>query len=162
MVNRQDILLAEDDRDEVYLVQWAIKHAGLPHEVIHAPDGEATIDYLRGKPPFDDRGKHPLPKLLILDLKMPKINGFNVLAWLATRPDLEWLPAVVLTSSAFEADVQLATKLGAREFLTKPTDIDDLVRIMKGLHDRWLAADSALRSGPAAEVQAQSRWAPPL
>ncbi len=70
---------------------------------------------------------------------MPRINGLNVLAWLAGRPDMKDLPALVLTSSSLQADREIARKLGAREFLVKPTDSSDWVKLAQGLHQRWLA-----------------------
>src|SRR5260370_23782131 len=99
MITKQCIAVAEDDRDEVFLLRWAFKQAGLDHEFIELHDGEATIEYLGGTPPYDERSRYPLPRLLILDLKMPKRNGFEVLAWMASRPDLQAVPVVVLTSS---------------------------------------------------------------
>lgn len=152
MINRQTVLLGDDDGDEAFLVQYAVQRAGLPHRLIHLYDGETVIEYLKGAPPYDNRLQHPLPGLLLLDLKMPRINGFGVLSWLAGRPDLNWLPTVVLSSSAFESDAQMAAKLGAREFLTKPADIDDLVRMMQGLHQRWLS-DQPVLTAPVVAVE---------
>src|SRR5712664_3812961 len=108
MTTKHYILLAEDDREEAFLVHWAFRRAGLPHEIIDVRDGEATIKYLKGMPPFNDRLRYPLPRLLLLDLKMPKVNGFDVLAWLGSRPEFSSLPAVVLSSSVFQADSQKA------------------------------------------------------
>lgn len=144
MSDRNFVLVAEDDRNDLYLLRRAFKKADLPVEIFHVPDGEATIDYLRGTPPFDDRVLHPLPKLLLLDLKLPKLNGLDVLAWLATRPELSCLPAVVLTSSVLQRDAQMATELGAREFLSKPNDGNELIRLVRRLYDRWLACDQPI------------------
>ena len=141
MNDRNLILVAEDNRDDMFLLRWAFTRAGLAPEIIHMPDGEATLDYLKGTPPFDDRALHPLPELLLLDIKMPKANGFDVLAWLATRPDLSWLPVVVFSASVFPAEVQRAIELGAREFLTKPSALDELVLLVRRLHDRWLTGN---------------------
>src|SRR5437773_3961985 len=98
------VLVADDDRDDVFFLRRAFRHAGLAEDVIDLPDGEKTVEYLKGTPPFDDRGRYPFPKLLVLDIKMPKMNGFDVLAWIQGRPDLGVLPTVVLSSSPIEAD----------------------------------------------------------
>jgi|SRR5439155_4046498 len=153
------VLVAEDDCDDVYLLRWAFKGAGLDPRVIDVSDGAVAIDYLSGTPPFDDRRLHPLPKLLVLDLKMPKVTGCDVLAWLAARRDLSWLPAVVLSASAFPGDAQRALKLGAREFLTKPNDLDDLIQLVRGLHARWLAADEPVTPAKIGAAQPLAQWA---
>ena len=115
MITKHCVLLAEDNLDEVYLLRWAFRRAGLPHETIEVRDGVVTMEYLKGTPPFNDRARYPFPRLLLLDLKMPKVNGLEVLAWLETRPEFSSLPAVVLSSSAFQGDSQKALDLGAGE-----------------------------------------------
>ena len=157
MTTKHCVLLAEDDRDEVYLARWAFQTAGLPHEIIDVPDGAVTIEYLQGAPPFIDRVRYPFPRLLLLDLKMPKVNGFEVLAWLETRPEFSSLPAVVLSSSVFQGDSQKALDLGAREFLTKPYDMEELVTLAEGLHERWLAGEETMAAAVARIVEAQAR-----
>ena len=141
IMTKHCVLLADDDKDEVYLLRWAFRQAGLHHQIVDVPDGAVAIEYLKGAPPFDDRAKYPLPRLLLLDLKMPRVNGFNVLAWLGTRPEFSSLPAVVLSASVFQADYQKVVELGAREFLTKPFDMEEMVVLVQGLHLRWLAGD---------------------
>jgi len=132
------ILVAEDDADDVFLLRRALRKAGLSHRVVDVFDGTVVISYLGGEPPFDNRLDYPFPDLLLLDLKMPKMNGFDVLAWLKGRPDMGSLPVVVLSSSSVEEDEAMALRMGAREFRTKPADIDNLVPLLKGLHKRWL------------------------
>jgi|SRR6266850_4996885 len=132
------ILVAEDEDVDVFLLRRSFRRAALPHNLIDVPDGEKAIEYLKGRPPFDDRIRYPFPQLLLLDLKMPKLNGFDVLAWLAGRPDMRDLPAVVLTSSPLESDAKMAAKLGAREFLTKPNDLDEMITLVKNVSERWL------------------------
>jgi len=138
MIKPGYILLAEDQEVDVFLLKRAFRQAGLPHTVINVPDGEKAVNYLKGYPPFDDRAKYPFPQLLVLDLKMPKVNGFDVLAWMAGRPDMSHLPVVVLTSSPLDSDVRMSHKLGARQFLTKPNDLEDMVTIAKSLSENWL------------------------
>src|SRR5229473_6129150 len=125
---------------ETTFLRRGFHRAGLMADLFDLPDGVPALEYLRGSPPYDDRARFPFPNLLLLDLKMPRINGLNVLAWLAGRPDMKNLPALVLTSSSLPADHEIAMKLGAREFLVKPTDASDWVKLAQGLHQRWLAA----------------------
>src|SRR6266404_306053 len=132
MPTKDCVLLAEDAGAEVDLLRWAFRKAGLPNHIIDVPDGAAVIEYLKGTTPFSDRAQYPFPRLLLLDLKMPKVDGFEVLAWLRTRLEFSSLPVVVLSSSVFQADSQKAIALGAREFLTKPYDIKALVKLVEG------------------------------
>src|SRR5882672_5192698 len=157
MITKHCVLVAEDNPDEVYLLRRAFRRAGLPHEIIEVRDGVATIEYLKGTPPFNDRARYPLPRLLLLDLKMPKVNGFEVLAWLETRQEFSSLPAVVLSCSVFQGDSQKALDLGAREFLTKPYDMEELVTLVEGLHERWLAGEETMAAAVARIVEAQAR-----
>jgi DNA-binding response OmpR family regulator len=159
MITKHCIVVAEDDPDEVFLLRWAFKQAGFDHEFIDLNDGEVTIEYLNGTPPYDDRVRFPLPKLLILDLKMPKRNGFEVLAWMAARPDLKSMPVVVLSSSQFGDDAQMAKKLGAQEFLTKPHDLNDLVKLVKEMHDRWLVSEQPMAPTISSEAENQPFFA---
>ncbi len=153
MTNRPCVLVADDDPDEIFLLRWAFKRAGLTHELRDLSDGAAIVEYLNGAPPFDDRVRYPFPNLLLVDLKMPRMNGFDVLRWLQSPPHLKHVPAVVLSSSDFEADVQLAGKLGAREFLTKPSDLGDWVTLAQVLHQRWLAGHSQLATVSSGAIQ---------
>ena len=125
------ILVAEDQEVDVFLLRRAFRQVGSPHHLMNVPDGEKAIQYLKGSPPFDDRVLYPFPQLLLLDLKMPKVNGFDVLAWMAGRPDLKGLPAVIFTSSPLESDLMMARKLGASHYLTKPVDLDEMVNIAR-------------------------------
>jgi CheY-like chemotaxis protein len=113
-------------------------------------DGQEAVDYLSGKGQYADRAAHPLPALVVLDLKMPRMNGFDVLGWLAEQPDFKEIPAVVLSSSADELDMKKARQLGAREYFVKPHSLDELIKIAHQMQARWLspAATDAM-SGPA-------------
>jgi CheY-like chemotaxis protein len=135
------ILVAEDEETDVLLLRYAIRRVGLPHQLIVAQDGQEAIDYLSGEAPYSDRTLHPLPALVLLDLKMPRLTGFDVLAWLQGRPELKKLPAVVLTSSADEADRLRAQQLGAAEYRVKPGDLPGLMKVIQELHTRWLGRE---------------------
>ena len=107
------ILLVEDDPNDALLAQRALQRAGASQEILHLQDGEEAINYLSGKPPFADRSRYPLPSLVLLDLKMPRMSGFDVLAWLQGKPEFEELAVVVLTGSIEPQDAENAKKLGA-------------------------------------------------
>jgi len=135
---RAIILLVEDDPNDALLVERALQRAGATQEIRHLQDGEEAINYLSGKPPFDDGEKFPLPSLVLLDLKMPRMSGFDVLAWLRGRPELAGLPVVVLTGSIEPQDMDNARTLGAVAYEVKPIDFGKLVEIAKGIDARWL------------------------
>ena len=138
-MNRQKcILVAEDDENDVFFVRRGFEKAGLTHKLAHACNGQVALNYLDGEPPFSDRNQHPFPDLLLLDLRMPCLDGFELLALLQPHRKLSTLPVVVLSSSILEADAQKARSLGAREFLSKPTNAHEYRDIALGLHQRWL------------------------
>ena len=133
------ILVAEDDQTDIMILQMAARQAALAHPLVFVSDGSQAINYLGGEPPFTDRLRHPLPVLLILDLKMPIMTGFDVLSWLSTRTELKHLPAVVLTSSSSESDIAKARQLGASDYHVKPHRIADLVGLLQSINKRWLS-----------------------
>jgi len=121
------ILLVEDDPDSVTLLQRAFRKAGLTNALQVVEDGEQAVRYLSGQEPYADPERHPLPVLVLLDLKLPRKSGFEVLAWLRREPDLRHLPVVVLTSSREPSDIKRAYDLGANSYLVKPVAVDALV-----------------------------------
>jgi len=133
------ILFVDDDPNDMLLVQRALSKAGLSYPLIHKRDGEEAIDYLSGKPPYSDRTKHPLPTLILLDIKMPKMNGFDVLGWLQRQPALVKIPVVILTASVRVEDRSEAEKLGAVGYRTKPVDFGQLVDMIRDVDARWLS-----------------------
>src|SRR5256885_1545001 len=114
------ILLAEDDENDVFFMQRALQKAGVHHPLHVTTDGRETMEYLAGTKKFTDRAQFPLPSLVLLDLKMPFANGFEVLTWIRSQPSLNDLAIVVLTSSAEERDRQRAAELGAKGYFVKP------------------------------------------
>ena len=132
------ILLAEDDENDAFLFRAAFKQAGVPNLVAHVPDGKQAIDYLQGAGIYSDRIRYPLPSLLVTDLKMPNRTGFDLLTWLKTQAQFNQLPTIVLTSSAVESDKQRALELGASSYLVKPSHLEDLVVLARGLQENFL------------------------
>jgi CheY-like chemotaxis protein len=137
--NAGAILLAEDNADHALIFRHALTAAGFSNHVHVVADGEQAILYLRGEGMYSDRKIFPLPLLLLLDLKMPRMDGFGVLDWLRKQEaPLRDLPVLVLTTSNYGPDIARAYKAGANSFLVKPTDRADCVTQMKGLGDFWL------------------------
>src|SRR5262245_26088323 len=120
------ILVAEDEETDALILRMAAKQAGLANPLVVVHDGSDVVTYLEGAGQYADRALHPLPALLILDLKMPRMTGFDVLSWLGTHPHFKRLPAVVLSSSCQDSDVAKARDLGAREYHVKPHHLGEL------------------------------------
>jgi CheY-like chemotaxis protein len=144
-VNRT-ILHVEDDADDVLLFQHACQKAGLGCNLQTVRDGVEAIAYLCGADQFSDRQQHPLPELVVLDIKLPRVNGFEVLDWMRKEDRFRRLPVVVFSSSNHEADVNRAYDVGANSFLLKPVDFNALVEVARTLDHYWLA----LNERPAA------------
>jgi CheY-like chemotaxis protein len=132
------ILLADDSDDDVFLIRRTLQTANIvnPLRVVH--DGEQVLAYLKGKPPYDDREAFPLPELLLLDLKMPRVDGFEVLGWLRQQPEWRKLPVAVLTSSTDVRDANTAFALGANSFLIKPIDFMRFAEFAQAMTGSWL------------------------
>ena len=141
------ILVADDDRNDFLLVQLAIQKAGLQVTLSHVMDGQQVIDFLTANHRFKDRAGKPLPDLLLLDLKMPLMDGFDVLKFLQPHPVLHSLPVVVLSASQIEEDISRALSLGARDFFTKPADFTALVDTVRIVFRRWIERTPGERAG---------------
>lgn len=145
MINIENrlVLLVEDDPNDVLLVQRAFRKAGTSAPMRVVNDGQAAVDYLEGRGPYTDRSLHPLPALVLLDLKLPRKSGHEVLAWLRAQPTLKRMPVVVLTSSKESLDVNRAYDLGANSYLVKPVVFADLLRMAQTLDLYWLQLNEA-------------------
>ena len=138
MVETAVILVAEDDENQIVLMRRVFKQARLLNPLQVVRNGEEAIAYLKGEGQYANREEYPLPELLLLDLKMPRKNGFEVLKWVRQQPSLRALRVVVLTSSEEMADVNRAYQLGANSFLVKPADFEQFVSIIQTLQGYWL------------------------
>ncbi|HEY9851936.1 MAG TPA: response regulator [Leptolyngbyaceae cyanobacterium] len=132
------ILLVEDDPGDVFRIQRAFRKANIisPLEVV--TDGEQAINYLSGQEAYQDRDRYPLPILILLDLKLPRRSGFDVLKWLRNESEVKHLPVVVLTSSDRPDDIERAYLLGANSYLSKPPEIDELLEMVKTIGIYWI------------------------
>src|SRR5438105_8504281 len=138
MLDHVVILLAEDDKNDVFLMRRGLEKAGVPNPLVVVENGREVIDYLAGNPPYLPRDKYPLPGLMLLDLKMPWMDGFDVLAWLRTKKQFDTLPVVVLTSSKLQSDIDRSRQLGVYDYRVKPQALEDLVRLLDDVRKCWL------------------------
>ena len=136
--NHRLILIAEDQPDDVFLMRLAFQKAAVANPVFVARDGQEAIEYLSGEGPYANRRSYPLPHLLLLDLKMPRMNGFDVLEWLQAHPEFRKLPAIVLSGSNLDEDICKAKQLGAADFRVKPIGVENLITLVQELHTCWL------------------------
>jgi CheY-like chemotaxis protein len=137
MLSDQFILLAEDDPNDTLLISRAFQKAGLGNVLKCVNDGEQAVEYLQGENEYADRARFPLPFLLLLDLKMPGTDGFEVLRWIRAQPDFKRLLVVVLTSSNLQADVDRAYELGANSYLVKPVEFNQMVNMIQRFEAYW-------------------------
>lgn len=135
------VLLAEDDPDDVLLTQLAFERARLANPLAVVRDGEEAVAYLQGQGDYGDRRHYPFPLLLLLDLKMPKLDGFQVLEWIRDQRFSEHLPVAVMTASDFDPDIQRAYELGADSYLLKPPNASRLLELVQRIHGYWMIVD---------------------
>src|SRR5690349_7442528 len=123
------VLLVDDSPNDIVLAQFATEKADLEWRLFEAPDGEAAVNYLSGNGRYADRDKYPLPKLMLIDLKMPKLDGFRLLEWIQKHSEFDDISTVVLSSSNIESDMSRAQALGADDYRVKPNDYHELISI---------------------------------
>jgi CheY-like chemotaxis protein len=132
------ILLIEDIPDDVFFLKNAFKEAGVYNPLYVAKDGREAQDYLSGKDAFADREQFPLPCLTLLDLKLPRVMGLDVLRWIRRQPGLRSLIVIILTSSQQLSDIEGAYELGANAYLVKPSSPAELREIAITIKKFWL------------------------
>ena len=137
------ILIAEDNEDHVLLLRRVLQKGAVLNPVFVVNDGEETIAYLKGEGKYGDRYEYPLPALLLLDLKMPKKNGFEVLEWIRQQPGLRRLRVVVLTTSDAPEDIDRAYELGANAFMVKPLEKRQFLDLTDAIKGYWLWMSAA-------------------
>jgi CheY-like chemotaxis protein len=133
------ILLADDDEDDVWVVKRALNWADIHNPVQVVRDGGEAIAYLRGADEFADREKYPLPNIALLDIKMPKKTGLEVLEWIRNSDDegLKRLPVIILSSSELQKDIDHAYQLGVNAYLIKPQAFTSLVETLRATTGFW-------------------------
>ena len=131
------ILLADDSEEDVFLLETALKEGRSTNPVQWVKDGTEVVAYLTGEGRYSDRRTFPFPELIILDVKMPRMSGLEVLEWMRDHPDFKVIPIIIMSSSGHESDVQRAYLLGANTYFIKPGSFDTLVRLVSTLHEYW-------------------------
>jgi len=149
------MLLIEDDPNDILLIQRAFAKAYLVNPLKIVRDGDQAVNYLSGIGEFADRGKYPLPSLILLDLKLPRKSGLEVLQWLRDQPNFKQTPVIVLTSSKETRDVSRAYELGANSYLVKPVGFEGLLEMVKSIGVYWVILNKTADSpGPNLPPQA--------
>jgi CheY-like chemotaxis protein len=131
------ILIAEDDENDALILERALRKGGFKNPFHFCRDGEDVISYLRGQGHYQNRRIFPFPRILITDLKMPKLNGLEILKWLYHHQECNVIPKVVLTASTQATDIQEAYRWGANSYLVKPAGYESLSRMLKLFFDYW-------------------------
>jgi CheY-like chemotaxis protein len=142
------VLVAEDNPDDALLLRRALEKAGIRARVKIVADGEELLLYLQGRGAYSNRAICPFPSLIILDLKMPRKTGLEVLQWLNCNRDISVVPTIVLSASNLENDVRAAYHLGANTYFVKPSTFDELVETMKAVEVYWKKAMKVRPDGP--------------
>ncbi len=166
-------LLIEDNKDDVLLIRRAFDKAKVLNPLQVVTGGEEAIEYLSGNGKYANRAEYPLPTLVLLDIKMPRVDGFDVLRWIRLQPGMRTLRVIMLTSSDEMRDVNTAYQLGANSFLVKPVDFERFVEISQALAGYWVWMDTAPEvsrgpvvapgaAAPLVEPEALKRVLPPL
>jgi CheY-like chemotaxis protein len=145
--NLKPILIADDDKDDVFILRKTLDRVRIPNPSIVVRNGSEAIDYLAGAGIFADWDKYPFPVLLLLDIKMPMRDGFDVLSWWKHQPQPSKLPIVMMSGSVLPEDIEKARSLGASAYRVKPLDSSEQIDLAEELRDYWLAlSDGKLNS----------------
>lgn len=139
------ILMVEDNMDHAELILRCFEDNEIANRVFHVTDGEAALHYLYGTHNFEDREQYPLPKLILLDLRIPKIDGLQVLAQIKQAEDLKHIPVVVLSSSENEQDILTAYQNYVNSYVVKPLDYNKFMDLIQELNLYWLGWNKTLQ-----------------
>ena len=135
---RPPVLLVEDDENDQFFVQRAIKKNHIPIKLHIVSRGDEAIHYLSGTGEYSDRKQHPMPRLVLMDIKMPGRSGLEVLKWIRTESPCKTIPVVMMSSSQLREDVQRAYELGVNAYLIKPAAFSELVDLFKTATDLFV------------------------
>jgi len=131
------ILIGEDDENDAIILERALRKVGFMNPFRFCRDGTEVLDYLQGADPFGNRTEYPFPRVLITDLKMPKMGGIDILKWLYHHPECNVIPKIVFTASRQAQDIKEAYKWGANSYLVKPGGYEKLTQMLKIFFDYW-------------------------
>jgi len=141
MSTRKTILQVEDEEHDVLFLQYALEQAQVNNPLAVVRDGQEALEYLKGEGKFGDRQAYPLPGLVLLDLRLPRLPGLEVLRWMREQPDFAKLPVLVFSSSDQDQDVDAAYRLGANGYIVKPSSPSELSEVMRRVKKYWLEMD---------------------
>jgi len=133
-----EILLVEDNPDDAQLALRALKKSNVSNQILWVKDGEEALDYMFFRGDYTHRKQGPNPKLILLDLKMPKVDGLEVLAEIRKHPETKSTPIVILTSSQEERDITESYQLGVNSYIVKPVDFQKFAESIKDVGFYWL------------------------
>jgi CheY-like chemotaxis protein len=131
------ILLVEDEENDALLLKRAFKKNNILNPVQWVKDGLEAIAYLNGQGAYNNRALYPFPEVVLLDLKMPRMGGLELLGWIRDHPDTRVIPTIIMSSSREDVDIEKAYNLGANTYMIKPSNFDTLSRLVKATHDYW-------------------------
>ncbi len=146
-MNDGPILLVEDNPDDVILTKRALKEGNIANEVILARDGVEALEYLRGEGAYEGRDTNLMPAVILLDIKMPRMDGLELLKIIRSEERTKLLPVVILTSSREERDVMKSYSLGANSYIQKPVDFDQFAAAVMQLGLYWLVLNVGPHGG---------------
>ena len=132
------VLYVEDDPAHAELTMASFEDAGAPHEIHHVADGEQALEYLKSSLDPDEAAAHPRPDVVLLDLRLPRVDGLEVLNEIKTNEALSTIPVVILTTSSAEADVAKAYRQQANSYLLKPVDYENFSALIETFGEYWL------------------------
>lgn len=146
------ILAVDDDPNDLLFLKAAFKFIGAPSLIHTVPGGDVALSYLKGAGDYSDRARHPYPDFVLTDLKMPGVDGFDILKFLKQSPESCLIRAVVLSGSQDDEDIRRAYQLGASGYLVKPSSPIHLRTMIKTLHDYWVLCENPERAEPEGEA----------
>jgi len=136
--NQFTVLLVEDDLNDIFIIKRAFRSARIPNPLQVVTDGEEAMAYLRGDGKYADRNAHPLPSLMVMDIHMPRLSGFEVLEWVKGKPQpLRRIPIIIVSSSDSPADINRAYELGANAYMIKPMDYRAVEHLFESITHYW-------------------------
>lgn len=152
-MNCCDILLVEDDPKDIELINHALKNDKINYLIQIATDGEEALDYLFCRGNYSNRRTKPKPRLILMDLKLPKVDGFEVLERIKNDPATRSIPVVILTSSIHEKDIGKGYQLGANSYIEKPVNFDTFAITIKDISRYWLEMNQSIRQDTVEEPE---------
>ena len=151
------ILIAEDNESDALILQRTFNLIGLGNRVEILSDGVEVIEYLSGAGKYADRARFPFPAVLFTDIKMPRVDGFELLQWLRRHPQYAVVPTIMFSGSGEAADVRRAYNLGANAYLVKPSSIEQLEKMMRRTYEFWGLCAETLTTGHQSTIRPEIR-----